>query len=257
MALFNGSVFSKVLPMETGLTVILPGDRLFGTAHKPSKVLYLLHGLTDNNAAWSRYTSIDRYIREHNVAVIMPEGHHSFYLDEKLGVKFYTYITKELPSLVADMFAVSSKPEDTYIAGLSMGGYGALRCMLMNPQGYNGCGAFSAMVDMEAYASETAHDPFTSRIAQTLFGKTGEIPEDASLFKLAEKNVREGNKLPEIYITCGKQDFLYKQNLKFNDHLNALGIDHTFEAWDGTHEWGFWDRSVKNMIDRFFVEKKN
>ena len=255
MALFNGSVFSKVLPMETGLTVILPGDRLYGTAHEPCKVLYLLHGLTDNHTAWTRYTSIDRYIREYNVAVVMPEAHHSFYSDEKLGVKFYTYITQELPAIVADMFAVSSKPEDTYIAGLSMGGYGALRCMLMNPSGYQGCGAFSAMTDMPSFNSQQ-NDPFTQRIAKTLFGENQQMPPDADLFWLAEKNVKEGKILPELYITCGKQDFLYQQNLKFKAHLEKLGVDFTFEDWDGVHEWGFWDTSVKNMIERFFTVPK-
>jgi len=251
MALFSGSVFSKVLPIETGVTAILPGDRLYGASHAPCKVLYLLHGLTDNHTAWTRYTSLERYIREHNVAVIMPEGHHSFYTDEKLGLKYYTYLTEELPAIVKDMFAVSDRPEDTYIAGLSMGGYGALRCMLLKPECYAGCGAFSAVTDMsELYSGE---DVMISRIARTLFGDAETIPESSDLFALAEKDAKEGKRLPPLYITCGKQDFLYSQNVRFDQKLTGLGIAHEFETWDGVHEWGFWDISVKNMIDRFFA----
>ena len=253
MALFNGSIFSKVMQLETGLTVILPGDRLYGTSHEPCKVLWLLHGLSDNHTAWLRYTSVDRYIREHNVAVIMPDGHHSFYTDEKLGLRFYTYLTEELPAMVQDMFAVSARPEDNYIAGLSMGGYGALRCTLLNPGGYAGCAAFSSLTDIHAMTDER-NDPVSLRITRTLFGEERRAPETSDLFALARRNAAEGKTLPDIYMTCGKQDALYSQNVEFDRCLSSLGIPHTFEEWDGTHEWGFWDVSIQKAIARFFAE---
>ncbi len=251
MALFNGSIFSKVLQLETGLTVILPGDRLYGASHAPCKTLWLLHGLSDNNTAWTRYTSLDRYIREHNVAVIMPEGHHSLYTDERLGLRYYTYLTDELPALVRDMLAVSVRPEDNYIAGLSMGGYGALRCMLLNPDAYAGCAAFSSLIDIQAMIDER-NDPVSRRIAHTLFGEERRAPETSDLFALASRAAAEGKGLPELYLTCGRQDSLYAQNAEFDRCLSSLGLDHTFESWDGAHEWGFWDVSIQKTIDRFF-----
>ncbi len=253
MALFSGNIFSKVLQLETGLTVILPGDRLYGTSHAPCKVLWLLHGLSDNHSAWLRYTSLDRYIREHNVAVVMPECHHSLYTDEKLGLRYYTYLTDELPAMIRDMFAVSARPEDTYIAGLSMGGYGALRCTLLEPERYAGCAAFSSLTDIHAF-TERRDDPVSLRISRTLFGETRCAPESSDIFALARKNAADRRTLPDIYMTCGRQDSLYPQNAEFDRLLDFLGIPHDFEDWDGTHEWGFWDLSIRKAIDRFFAE---
>ena len=120
MAFFKGEVHSSALDMDTGINVIMPQDfeRASVAAKDPArkvtgrcKVLYLLHGLTDGCGAWSRFTSIERYARERGIAVVMPEVQHSFYTDMKYGMKYFTYVAQELPSLMASMFQISTARE--------------------------------------------------------------------------------------------------------------------------------------------------
>jgi len=250
MAIFRGDVFSKTLPMEMGVTVIMPGDRLMGVNHEPAKVLYLLHGLTDNNSAWGRFTNIESYLHGKNVAVVMPDGNHGFYTDGKMSGAYFTYVSKELPSLIEDMFRISANPEDTYIGGLSMGGYGALKCILTYPERYAGCAAFSSLMDIKEYIH--SGDVIAKRIGNALFGEGKEPTDCDDLFKLAEKCADDGKKLPEIYMSCGKGDVLYRQNVRFAEHLKALKIDSEFDAWEGIHDWKFWNEAIQKAIKKFF-----
>lgn len=110
-------------------------------------VIYLFHGLTDNCTGWTRYTSVERYARDHSAAVIMPEVQRSYYTDMAYGMKYFTYVHDELPRLCRHMFGLSDKRELNYVMGLSMGGCGALKCALTTPERYAGCAAFSAVAD--------------------------------------------------------------------------------------------------------------
>jgi S-formylglutathione hydrolase FrmB len=104
-------------------------------------VLYLLHGLSDDDTAWLRRTSIERYVSELGLAVVMPQVHRSFYSDELHGLRYWTFLSDELPQLVDSFFHVSTRREDTFVAGLSMGGYGALKWALRQPS--DRCGSES------------------------------------------------------------------------------------------------------------------
>lgn len=128
MALFAGSLYAESLGMNTGVTVSLPGERRDRTGDMP--VLYLLHGLSDDHTSWVRRTDIDRYAEEWGVAVIMPEVQRSFYCDMTNGPRYFTYIVDELPALCQRLFRVSARREDNFVAGLSMGGYGAMKAAL-------------------------------------------------------------------------------------------------------------------------------
>ena len=251
MAVFRGDLFSKTLPMEVGVTVIMPEDRLMSGIRGLPKVLYLLHGLTDNNSAWSRFTNVERYLHGKNVAVVMPDGNHGFYTDGKTSGAYFAFVSKELPKLIGEMFKVSENPKDTYISGLSMGGYGALKCALTYPESYAGCAAFSSLTDMKEYIN--SNDIIARRIGQSLFGTDATEPNRGDdLFELARNRAEKSVKLPDIYMTCGKSDVLYKQNERFAEHLKSLGIPVEFESWEGTHDWGFWDISIKKAIEKFF-----
>src|SRR3982751_6715765 len=136
MAHLRCDFYSDVLGLNTSMTVILPqaaatqiGVRsTAGPADPPT--LYLLHGLSDDDTIWTRHTSIERYAAERGLAVVMPQVHRSFYADEAYGGRFWTFLSEELPSLVGTFFRISPRTEDTYVAGLSMGGYGALKWAL-------------------------------------------------------------------------------------------------------------------------------
>src|SRR4051812_23558049 len=139
MALVRCDFFSDVLGLSTSMTVVLPqatssqiGMTGAATADD-APVLYLLHGLSDDDTIWQRRTSIERYAAPLGLAVVMPQVARSFYTDEAYGGRFWTYVSEELPALVSELFRVSTAREDTFVAGLSMGGYGALKLALRQP----------------------------------------------------------------------------------------------------------------------------
>ena len=127
MALIRCDFFSESLALGTSMTVLLPQSSagqvgVDGAPESgPPPVLYLLHGLTDDDTAWTRYTSIERYAAARGLAVVMPQVHRSFYADEANGGRFWTFLSEELPQVVERFFRVSTRREDTFVAGLSHG----------------------------------------------------------------------------------------------------------------------------------------
>lgn len=255
MAYFKGTVRSNELAMDTCLHVILPWDRPCENQEKPCKTLYLLHGLGDDSSAWTRYTCVERYARDAGIAVVMPEVQRSFYRDMKYGLKYYSYITKELPQLCGQLFGLDADRGNNYIAGLSMGGYGAMKCGLLNPDRYAGCASFSGVLDFQYLLEEHLHDKNRHELIG-LLGEELRPDSDDELDIIAEKTGRlDKNMRPRLFITCGKQDFLYQTNVTFRACLDKNGIDYTYHEWDGEHEWGFWDKSVRMAIQFFFYSK--
>lgn len=256
MALFRGVIRSEVLEMDTAINVILPFDRPAEEQETPCKVLYLLHGLSDNCDAWIRYTAIERYARKKGIAVIMPEVQRSFYLDMKYGLPYASYVAEELPSLCRRMFHISRRWEDTFVAGLSMGGYGAMKCGLSHPGLYAGCASFSGAVDLRGIIDDRLDSGKLRAEVQAGLGQDLALPADCDLFALAETvaQLREADR-PGIFITCGQQDFLHEDNLRFKARLEEIGLGFEYREWPGEHEWGFWDRSVAEMLDFFLPSK--
>ena len=157
ISIFTGAVFSETLMMDTTLSVILPQDSRWHRGisqvadgvrvrEKP-RTLILLHGLSDNWVAWPHRSRILCHAELYDVAVLMPEVQRSFYQDMTYGEAYFTYIMEELPALATRMFHLSTEPEDLMICGLSMGGYGALKCGLTHPECYRAVGAFSSLID--------------------------------------------------------------------------------------------------------------
>src|ERR671939_265941 len=141
--------FSEALSLSTSMTVLLPQQTttqigLAGRAVSgPPPVLYLLHGLSDDDTIWLRRTSIERYVAPLGLAVVMPQVHRSFYTDEAYGGRYWTFVSQELPELVGRFFRVSQRREDTFVAGLSMGGYGALKLALRRPERFAAAASLS------------------------------------------------------------------------------------------------------------------
>src|SRR5215216_920350 len=131
MAHLRCDFFSETLSLSTTMTVILPQQTstqigMTGAQREgPPPVLYLLHGLSDDDTIWLRRTSIERYVAPLGLAVVMPQVHRSFYTDEAAGGRYWTFLSEELPEIVSRFFWVSTTRADTFVAGLSMGGYGA------------------------------------------------------------------------------------------------------------------------------------
>ena len=245
MAVFSGSVFSDQLEMDTHLVVILPEK----TDGKPLKSLYLLHGYSDDCTSWQRKTAIERYAQSKNIAVICPEVAHSFYLNMKYGQKYSDYVSIELVSICEKMFNLSHKVSDRYIAGLSMGGYGALRTCLLDPKRYAGCGCFSGAIDIRSLLKATEE---VSEEWKGILGEEIELDQDQDIFVLLDRLKNKSVKT-RFYVSCGKQDFLYDSFKTWKKKSAGLKLDVTNESWNGVHEWAFWDESIKRFLDKVVI----
>ena len=240
MAFLRCDYRSKSLEMATSFCVVLPDDRPL----KDTPVVYLLHGLSDNCTNWERYTSVERYAMEHNIAVVMPEVQRSFYTDMELGLKYFEFVSKELRDIVHHLFNLPTSGSMNYVMGLSMGGYGALKCALTYPNKFAGCGAFSPAVDVKELS---ANGPKVKKNEfKAIYGD--EIKNNNDIFYLIKKS----KKAPFIYLACGESDFIFSHTQKLDNALREKGLEYTYEHWDGIHDWAFWDEAVRRAFNIFF-----
>ena len=202
-------------------------------------VVYLFHGLTDNCTGWTRYTAVERYARERGAAVIMPEVQRSYYTDMAYGMKYFTYVHDELPRLCRHMFGLSDKRELNFVMGLSMGGYGALKCALTTPERYAGCAAFSAVAEQV--------EPWEREEFKAVLGSGLEVPDSADLTALLKAARAED--LPRFFLTCGDQDGFLAANQRLYQLMREKGCDAAFQHWDDGHTWTFWDPSLRRAMD--------
>ena len=253
MAFLQVNFFSSVLGMCTAMNVILPQTTstrgLIGVdtadADVTYPVLYLLHGMSDDHTIWSRRTSIERYADERGIAVVMPTTELGWYTNMKHGRQWRSFIGEELPAICHDFFPrISQKREDTYIAGLSMGGYGAYALAMTYPEQYSAAAALSAAFLPLRFGRD--REPFWQDIFGTMSEYTG---GENDLIALSSRLVREGAPLPRLYMWCGTEDGLYSQNIAMRDHLNKLGWeDFTYEESAGNHNWRCWDEKIQTVL---------
>ncbi len=257
MALFNVNYGSDVMNKYTGMNVIIPeGDEGIKDADGNYAVIYLFHGYTDDHTKWCRLTSIERYANEIGVAVVMPDAGKSFYTDMVHGDPWFTYLTEEVPMHVQKWFPLTSDPEFTFIAGLSMGGYGAMKMALTYPERYKAAATFSgALAIPQMLQTKMAEDaePWMKRLEIDLplvYGYDTDITGTKNdVFWLASQLKDSGKSAPDLYISCGTEDFIYPASEAFHGYLTSLAIPHTFSEAPGIHEWGFWDMEVKRFLE--------
>jgi putative tributyrin esterase len=243
MALVNCDFFSDALEVSTSMTVILPQQTRAqigmagGTA---GGLLYLLHGLSDDHTIWLRRTSIERYAAPLGLTVVMPAVHRSFYADERHGHRYWTFLSEELPSLVSSFFRIAAGPGNTYVAGLSMGGYGALKWALREPSRFAAAASMSGALDVAALARKSERRDLFDRV---FGGAPG--PGDDLLALLAAADVAA---LPPLHVSCGTEDHLYADNRTFVAAVEKAGADLTVDFRLGEHEWGFWDEEIRRVL---------
>jgi putative tributyrin esterase len=242
MALIRCDFYSEALEMGTSMTVILPG----GDAADPPPVVYLLHGLTDDDTAWTRFSSIERYAEELGLAVVMPQAHRSFYANEAYGMRFWDFLSAELPELVGRFFRVSVRREDTFVAGLSMGGYGAMKWALREPERFAAAATLSGALDL-AYIQEHDRRPHIRALVARVFADRIVAGGDEGLMHLVR--VAEPSSLPRLMLRCGRDDHLVAQNRRFVAACTTAGVgmDAAFEP--GEHTWQFWDRHIQVALE--------
>lgn len=256
MALFQGNIFPKTLGYQTQVYVSLPNDGHRYSKPGPERTLILLHGVSDNASGWVRYGLADEMAEKYNIAVVMPEGLKSFWLDMKYGGQYTQYLTGELPQLMGEMFRVPADAGHLMIAGLSMGGYGSLHAAMTDPEAFCAVGSFSGVTDIRDFFGRAEELGSSSdcgaNFAQEIKAVTGDVQtveEKDDLFFLAGELARR-TKRPYIYLACGTEDELvYPQNTKFVGALQERGIAADAEFWSGVHDWIFWRRALDRFLE--------
>jgi S-formylglutathione hydrolase FrmB len=262
MALIHCDFFSEVLGLSTSMDVILPqpssrppdgGPVAPGRSSLPPSprqypTLYLLHGLSDDHTIWQRRTSVERYVAPLDLAVVMPAVGRSFYADTAFGHRYWTFVSEELPALARSFFPLSAARADTFVAGLSMGGYGAFKLALRCPEKFAAAASLSGALDMAGQAKAAEKEWRTE--LEHVFGDLDALAgSDNDLLHLAAKIARSTGPRPALYQWCGAEDFLYQDNLKFRDHARRVGLALTYEEGLGAHEWSYWDRQIQRVLE--------
>jgi putative tributyrin esterase len=248
MALLRIDHVPETVKVNLPLNIILPDPgKMGGIAVARRKVLYLLHGLSDDASAWQRYTAIESIAVLYGLVVIMPSAGRSFYADQPNGQNYFSYLTDELPRYLKQVFGLSPRREDTLIAGNSMGGYGAFKAAFFHPELYSAAASFSGVLSL-AFITDYPNDPRRGEF-EYLFGDldkmTGSEHDPAVWLKSAANNP---GKLPGLYIACGRQDDLYPLNQQFYAACQSLGIHVDYHEEDGFHDWFFWNAQIQRFL---------
>lgn len=254
MGLMHFSFLPQSLGFHTNVYVILPFDKK--KVKKDYPVLYLLHGGGGNAQDWIRYTSIERYAEENEIAVIMPEvGGLSFYGDMVHGYKYYTYLTQELPMVLNCFLPLSNKREDHFVAGLSMGGYGAYKWAFDKPEYFAAAANLSGISFTEDMFDESRGE-FERHARQDQKGICNLVwggyenmvgtKNDTRYMVLYAAEMKAD--LPRMYAAVGTADFSYEYAKKYLDFMKSNGIEVTYEEFPGGHEWKVWDEAIQRFI---------
>ena len=257
MALVRCDYFSDVLEMGTSMTVLLPqatsaqigvsGSTSPGGGHAHgAPVLYLLHGLSDDATAWTRYTSIERYVEPLGLAVVMPQVGRSFYLDQAHGGRYWQHLSGEVPAVAASFFRLSGRRSDTFVAGLSMGGYGAMKWALHQPERFAAAASLSGALDL---ATRQASGALRPDLADAVVGDRHVAGSDDDLIAVLERRAAASADLPALYVGCGTDDELVSESRSFLAAADRLGVDVARDLGPGAHEWSYWDRQVQRVLD--------
>ncbi|MFA4945261.1 MAG: alpha/beta hydrolase family protein [Lentisphaeria bacterium] len=254
MAWMDCKFFSETLGLSCSMYVLLPQPTrgqiglagAAGAGRQP--VLFLLHGLSDDHTIWLRRTAIERYVAPLGLAVVMPAVDRSFYADMACGGRdYWSFVSEELPALCRGFFPLSARREDNFVAGLSMGGYGAFKLALRHPDRFAAAGSFSGALDMAA--TWERNDLQNPRELRNAFGTPEQFRGSHNdLFALAGRLAAAPGPKPQLYQCCGTEDFLHRDNLAFRDHARKLGLELAYEEEAGTHEWGYWDRKLRRFL---------
>lgn len=254
MVLFRGDIKCKSLQRRTSISVILPSDNIHflqdteEIVPKPYRTLYLLHGLYGSDDIFLANTSIQKFAEDNGIAIVIPCGDNSFYVDNPKSHAYYgEYVGQELLDITRNIFPLSDKREDTFIAGFSMGGYGAIRNGLKYSKNFSKIGMISAALitdEISSYADDS--NVLRSRdFYESVFGDLDKVENTDVDPKYLIENCDD---IPDIYMACGIDDFLFEKNADFYKYLKSKDIETTFVGDDGEHTWEFCDKYIKEFI---------
>lgn len=264
MAHIQATFMSKTLFRNVTIQVILPVDKfsLWGdvkSPDKPFKTLYLLHGIFGNCNDWINGTALQRWAEEKNLCVVMPSGENSFYVDQPgMGNNFGMFIGEELVEITRKMFPLSHKRGDTFIGGLSMGGFGAVRNGLKYSETFGRIASLSGALHI--LEEDRKRRPLVSWESGCFGGDMNKARASDMNPRVLIKEFEEGKKnsaKPEIFMVCGTEDPLLKANRTFREAFEKAGFAVTYGEAPGKHDWDFWNEHIREVIDWLPLDEKS
>lgn len=262
MALIQSNFYSQKLKKNVNVIVFIPtvsaddylGDNTYPDYYSKEgkfQTLYLLHGSYGDCTDWTRLSSVLRYAQEYCLAVVMPSGENSSYVNMEHGEAYLEYITEELPEFMEKIFPLSNKRSDRFIAGLSMGGYGAFRCAFEKPENYDTAISLSGALNMEMlYRGSEAHTrKMPAHYKTAVFKDCLSIQgtENDLIYKL-KKILEQKKEIPKLLMICGTEDFIRPTNEEFYKEVSDLPVNLCYRRKPGIHDWDFWDEHIKEAI---------
>ncbi|MGM9521910.1 MAG: alpha/beta hydrolase [Oscillospiraceae bacterium] len=218
-------------------------------ADRELPVLWLLHGASGHSSDWLRYTQAELFAEEKGIVVVCPSARSGFYLNQYQGIQWGEIITRKLWALVHGMLPTSDDPEKNYIAGNSMGGYGAMLLGLTHPECFSRIGCFSGGVEMpQKYAAGGEPMEEIWGLADSFGPKDKVLGGANDLYALAKRRAA-GGELPEIYMCCGTRDEHERDiSPRFRDYLRGMGYQVTWSDGDFGHEWRYWNIELEKFL---------
>ncbi len=255
MAFLQCDTYSETLGTRVPLNAYIPLPRSSDSESTAEPidgypVLFLLHGLHSNYTAWMRNSSVERYASERGLALIMPDARRSFYTNMRHGYQYFDFFARELPEIANRLFPISRKRENRFVAGLSMGGYGAFKIAFSCPEQYcaaaslSGALSFSRIEEAETLLPEW----------KLIFGENDTSGTENDLNHLATQYAQGDNPPLALFQCCGTEDYLYPSNQHFLDHARASGLDIHYEEGPGEHSWDYWDPQIRRVVNWLPIE---
>lgn len=254
MGVIRYNFLSDTLGEQVNVMVILPsfegwrdrqGSKAYYQEYGRKKTLYVLHGGSDDCSLYIRRTRLEEYAMEQDLAVVLPEVKNSFYSNMVHGKNYFDFISKELPTVMENVFPLTHNPEERYVIGNSMGSHGAIKWALNCPDFFAAAAGMSGAGDLEELGF---YDGQKERVLNS-FGTLEQYRGSMNDFKyMIQKNLENGVKMPRMYFCCGRQDGFYKGAKLFADYVKEQGLETSWEEGDGAHTWEFWDQWLPIMI---------
>ncbi len=256
MAYIKMEHFSDCLRRTVSFRLLLPND-VDGKDNphydRPMKTLYLLHGYCGRSTDWIWNSAVSNIANRYNICIVLPDGENSFYLDgAATGRKYATFIGEELPAYISRTFHLSSKKEDVFVGGFSMGGFGAIHTALRYEETFGKLFAFSsALINYEIEKMQPGYDNGVANYEyySLMFGEPEKLrTSENNPEELIKRLLSDKKSIPGIYMACGTEDFLLQRNREFHTFLQEQKVEHTYVESTGCHDFEFWNRYLEPAV---------
>lgn len=248
MSLIKYRFHSGVLNMDTEVNIVMP-DSL---PEEKYRVLYLLHGAGGDCDSWLRNSSVERYAKRYHLAIVMPSAYNSCYADMVHGIRYFTFLSEELPQMLEKMFPIADDSSQRYVAGLSMGGRGAFLWALRRPAFFRAAVCLSGSLDVKAMAERMMEQGDMRSLERFIqaFGDPMQLAPENDIYDLARKTAEGGGRYPKLLYMCGREDIRYgEQYLPFLRFCREIGLSIENREDQGDHNFDYWDRAIQKAIE--------